>query len=500
MDSFYTLPWTLSSVLCAVALMGCAAGPDFERPASPDVSGYLATPMPVRTTSAPVALGGSQQIVDGVEVDTHWWRKLGSNELNALIKDALENNPDLEATEAAVRQAQEQYAAKAGATRIPQLEGGLIGQRQRMSPGAVGQPVEMGEYSLYDTSISVHYTFDLTGGNRRALEALAARSNYETYRLAGARLTLAANVASAAITDASLSGQIEVLEAITRSQHEQLEIDRARVRLGRADQDEVRRLQTQIENNRAQISALRNLHEHNEHMLAVLVGRPPAAGELPRFSLGDFNLPTELPLIVPSELVRMRPDILAAEALLHAANAEYGVAVSNLYPQITISADIGSQALSGGTLFGGGSAVWSLVGQLTQPLFKPGLPAERRAALAAFHAAAANYQSVVLESLRGVADVLRALEYDARRLAALRAAEVASQASQDSESRRHMLGASSYYELLVAQQRTQQIAIERVAAQAKRLTNSIAFYQAVAGVDITVNETVVAQSATDFDS
>jgi len=172
-----------------------------------------------------------------------------------------------------------------------------------------------------------------------------------------------------------------------------------------------------------------------------------------------------MPLVVPSELVRRRPDIQASEALLHAANADYGVAVAKLYPQINLSANLGSQALTTGTLFGGGSAVWGLVAQLTQPLFNPGLPAEKRAALAAFDAAAANYQSVVLESLRNVADTLRAVESDAQTLTALAAADMAAQASLQSVERQYRLGAASYLQLLIAQQQAQSIRINMVAAQ-----------------------------------
>lgn len=232
---------------------------------------------------------------------------------------------------------------------------------------------------------------------------------------------------------------------------------------------------------RAGIPLLRNQLQQSEHLLAVLAGRPPGAGGLPSFSLQEFTLPAVLPLTVPSQLVRMRPDIQAAEALLHAANAEYGVAVANLYPQLNLSANLGSQALTTGALFGSGSAIWSLVAQLTQPLFNPGLPAEKRAALAAFYAAAAHYQGVVLESLRNVADVLRALENDARRLAALSAADAAAQGSLELMQRKYRLGAASYVQLLIAQQQAQQTQIDLIEAQAQRLVDSAVFYQAMGG-------------------
>ena len=335
------------------------------------------------------------------------------------------------------------------------------------------------------------------GGNRRALEALAANIDYQRYQLEGARLTLTANIVTTAITQASLAARIEATEAILHSQEDQLGLTRERVRLGQAAPDDELALLTLAEQTRATIPLLRNQLQQVEHLLAVLAGRAPGAGGLPSFSLEEFSLPAVLPVVVPSELVRARPDIQAAEAILHTANAEYGVAIANLYPQLNLSANLGSQALTTGALFGSGSAVWSLVGQLTQPLFAPGLPAKKRAALAAFEAAAANYQNVVLESLRNVADVLRALDNDAQRLAALAAADAAAQASLESMQRRYALGAASYIELLVAEQQSQQTRINLIEARSRRLINSAALYQAMGGGRSSAGEDVAMSSPTD---
>jgi NodT family efflux transporter outer membrane factor (OMF) lipoprotein len=327
----------------------------------------------------------------------------------------------------------------------------------------------------------VRYRLDLAGGNRRALEALAARADYRRFQLAGARLTLAANVASAAIVQARLAAQVEGMEALLRDEDEQLALSRERVRLGAASPDEALSRQLQAEQSRAGVPTQRKLQQQNEHLLAVLAGRAPGAGGMLRFALEEFTLPSDLPLVVPSELVRRRPDIQAAEALLHTANAEYGVAVSKLYPQFNLSASLGSQALGSGALFGSGSAVWLLLGQLTQPLLNPGLPAEKRAALAAFEAAAANYQGVVLEALRNVADVLRALDNDAQSFAALSNADVAAQGALASVQRQHALGAASYVQVLSARQQARQVRLSLVAARAQRLVNTVALYQAVGG-------------------
>lgn len=471
----------LVPLMLAGSLAGCAVGPGFRRPADPGVITYSPTPFPERTASAPGGQGEAQRVVERMNVGAAWWRALGVPALDTLIGQALVANPTLAAAEATLRQAQEAFSAQAGSSRYPTADASLGGQRQRFNPGTLGQPGEPREFTLLNASVAVRYKLDLAGGNRRALEALAARADYRRYQLDGARLTLAANIASTAIAQARLMAHVEGMEAMLRDEDEQLALSRERVRLGAASPDEALTRQLQAELSRAEVPAQRKLQQQNEHLLSVLAGRAPGVGGMPTFNLAEFVLPSELPLVVPSELVRRRPDIRAAEALLHAANAEYGVAVARLYPQVNLSASLGSQALSSSALFGSGSAVWVLLAQLTQPLLNPGLPAEKRAALAAFDAAAANYQGVVLESLRNVADVLRALDNDAQTLAALATAEAAAQGSLESVQRQYGLGAVSYVQVLSARQRAQQIRLSLVAARAQRLVDSVALYQALGG-------------------
>ncbi|MCW8830037.1 MAG: efflux transporter outer membrane subunit [Gammaproteobacteria bacterium] len=465
----------------AIVLASCASGPDFMPPDAPTVSRYTDTALPERTVSAAGAHGNSQHFIEAASVAQQWWRELGSARLNALINQAFQSSPTLASARATLRQAEHIYAAQAGSTRYPQVDASLGGQRQRISPAASGQTGEAQEFNLYNANVGVHYQLDLAGGNRRALEALAARADYQRYQLEGARLSLAATITTTAITQARLSAQIQAMENILGVQEEQLEIAREQLRLGQATFDDILALQTQVEQTRADIVPLRQQAAQHRHRLAVLAGRAPGVGGMPSFELEDFTLPVELAVVVPSELVRQRPDIQAAESLLHAANAEYGVAISQMYPQLNLSANLGSQALTTGALFSSGSTVWSLIGQLTQPLFNPGLSAEKRAALAALDAAAANYQSVVLESLRNVADVLQALDYGAQALAAQAAAEASAQASLQSMQRQYALGTVSYLQLLTAQQQAQQSRISLIDVQSQRLIDTTLLYQAMGG-------------------
>ncbi|MDP2325099.1 MAG: efflux transporter outer membrane subunit, partial [Gammaproteobacteria bacterium] len=363
----------MAALVLTGVLAGCASGPDFKRPAPPAVQSYTAAPAPEHTVSATTTLGEAQRIHTGTDVGAKWWRNLGSPALDALIEQALEGSPTLAAAQATLRQAQEIHAAQAGSTRYPQVDADLRAQRQRLNPSAQGQEGDAHEFNLYSAGVVVRYQPDLSGGKRRALEALAARTEYRHYELEGVRLDLTAAIATTAITQARLAGQLQSVETILAAQDEQLHLTRERVRLGNAAPDEVLNLQAKVEQTRADVPLLRHQRQQSEHRLAVLAGRAPGAGGLPTFTLDEFTLPVGLPLVLPSELVRRRPDIQAAESLLHAANAEYGVSVANMYPQLNLSASLGSQALSTGALFGSGSAVWSLIGQLTQSLFNPGL-------------------------------------------------------------------------------------------------------------------------------
>jgi NodT family efflux transporter outer membrane factor (OMF) lipoprotein len=471
----------LAALMAAGTLAGCTSGPRFKPPAAPEAIAYTATPMPAHTDSAAGALGGSQRFVEGAEVGATWWGMLRSPKLDTLISHAFEASPSLDAAQATLRQAQERFFAQAGSNRYPQVDAGLGAQHQRFNPSALGQDAEAREFSLFSATVGVRYRLDLAGASRRALEALAARADYQRFQMEGARLTLAASIAGTAVRQAQLAAQLEATEAILRLEEEQLVIGRERLRLGAASEDDVLALQIARDQTRAGIPLQRTLLQQSGHLLATLAGRAPSDGGMPSFTMNEFTLPADVPLIVPSELVRRRPDIRAAEALMRVSNAEYGMAVAKLYPQLNLSANLGSQALTAGALFGSGSAVWSLIAQLTQPLFNPALPAEKRGALAAFEASAANYQSIVLESMRSMADVLRALENDAQSLAALASAEAAVQSTLESVQRQYSLGAASYLQVLTVQRQLAQMRSSLVAARAQRLVDNVALYQAMGG-------------------
>jgi NodT family efflux transporter outer membrane factor (OMF) lipoprotein len=465
-------------MIWGMALTGCSVGPDFKSPAPPVVQNYTAAALPAQTASAPIELGGAQHFMQQVPIGTAWWRQFGSSELNRLVDQALQSSPTLEAAQATLRQAEETYNAQAGSTLYPQVGVGLGGARERYNAAGLAMPISH-TFDLYNASVDVSYNLDLSGGNRRTLEALAAQADYQRFQFDGARLTVAANVVTSAFAQAQLSAQIMAVEQILAAQTEQLHLIRQRLAMGNASDADVLILQTQVKQTRASILPMRNRLEQINHLLAILVGQPPGAASMPQFALTNFYLPTDLPLHIPSELVRQRPDIQASEALLHVANAQYGVAVSRFYPQLTLSASMGS--LTNAVLFNSASGVWGLAGQLTQPLFNAGLRPGARAAKAGFNAAAANYRQTVLQALRNVADVLRALDNDAQALQAQADANALVRHSLELVQTQYRLGVDNYLQVLTAQQQVQQTNIDLITIQAQRLADTAALYQAMGG-------------------
>ena len=463
-----------------VAMVGCASGPDYVRPESLSVTKFVTVAPSASTPASPVIHGGSQEFVNAA-VPGEWWKELQSDKLNHLIAQALVASPSLAAAQATLRQARHNYAASSGSTELPQVNAKLGAQRLGANNAAAGLPDGERTYDLYNATVAVSYDLDLAGGNRRALEALTAQADYQSYQLEGSRLTLAANLVLTAITQAQLAAQIDATNILLQGQAEQIAITRKRIELGSGTQLEVLALQAQMEQTQAGLHGIHNKKAQTRHLLALLAGLAPGETGLPEFEFADFALPGTLPVSVPSEWVRRRPDVRASEALLQTASAQYGVAVAKLYPQLTLTANLGSQALTTASLFGPGSLIWSLGGQLVQPLFNPGLRANTKALEAGLDAAKANYQQTVLQSLRNVADVLRTIESDALVQQSLESANASAAKALKLVERQYALGSASYLQLLLSQQQAQQAHINTLEVRARRLSNTVTLYQAMGG-------------------
>ncbi len=473
------------SCLTAAALIaGCAAGPDFRTPESTKSEVYTSAVLPVQTESAPGVAGAAQRFAAGRDIPAEWWTLFHSPPLDELIKQALRDSPTIGAAEAALRQSQEEYNARRGTAFYPQIDAGASVSRQKISGASIGQPNRLfSPFTLYNASVSVSYSLDVFGGARRELEALEAHVEYQQFQLEAAHLALTANIVTAAVREALLRAQLAVTHEIAAEQEEQLGIVKRQFEVGAAAKTDVLLQQGKVAQTKASLAPLEKELAQNRHELAVLAGKLPSeTSALPEFRLDAFELPQELPLTLPSILARQRPDIRAAESVLHAASAQVGVATANLYPHITLTGGYGSQAVTTGDLFSAGSAVWSYGAGLLQPLFHGGeLKAQRRAAVAAYDGALAGYRQTVLLAFQNVADVLRALDLDAQALKAQADADAAARDSLDTARKQYQLGAASHLAVLLAESQYEEAHLGLVQAEATRFADTAALFQALGG-------------------
>ncbi len=473
---------SLVSALAVTALAGCAVGPDFKEPEAPAVNSYTREALPAETASTPGRAGTAQQFVAGQEIPSEWWTLFHSEALDRLIRQALADSPSLAAAQATLRQAQENLRAEVGVV-SPRVDAGLSGERQRFSFAAIGQPnAPSTVFNLYNASVAVTYTFDVGGGWRRELEAMRAQVDYQGFQLRGAHLALTANIVTTAIREASLRAQMQTLAEIVALQQKALDILEQQFKLGGARRTDVLAQRAQLVQTRSTQPPLEKELALARHQLAVLVGQLPSQADLPEFTLDGLELPVHLPVSLPSELVRQRPDIRAAEALLHQASAQVGVATANLYPRITLSGSYGSLANNTADLFGPTANVWSVGASVLQPLFHGGeLTARRRAAIAAYDQAAAQYRETVLRAFQNVADALRALDIDARTLRMQAEAASVARDTLELTQKEFRYGASNYLNLLNAERQYQQTRISLVQSQAQRYADTAALFQALGG-------------------
>lgn len=472
----------LQPLILAVVLSGCAVGPDFMRPKLLDVESYTAEPIPNKTAESDGVAGAAQRFIEGKDIPVQWWTVFHSPLLNGLINDALAANSNILSAEAALRVAQENVYAQRGAY-FPSVSANFSPSRQKTAP-VLSSPLSSGDsvYSLHTAQLNVSYAVDVFGGNRRLVESLQAQADSQKYQLVAAQLSVTSNLVAAVVQLASLRDQISATDATIELLREQLRILRKQLELGAIAESNVIAQEGALAQTEATLPALNKQLAQQRDLIAALTGRYPSQVGSLDLSLSDLVLPTELPLTLPSTLVQKRPDIRSAEEQLHAASAQIGVAVANMFPQISITAGQGSTATAIADLFTSGTGFWSIAGSLTQPLFQGGtLLHRKRSAQAAFDQAAAQYQGTVIAALQSVADALHAIRFDAEAVRAATAAETSTRSTLDIVRRQLELGDVSYLALLQADQAYQQSRIAAIQARAGRLADSAALFQALCG-------------------
>ena len=467
--------------LLSVFAGGCAVGPNFKPPAAPKVSGYTASLLTATSSTTNVVGGQAQHFVEGQDISGEWWTLFRSKPLNDLIERSLTNNPDIKSAQAALLLARENVLAQRGAY-YPSVTGGFSASRNRTSTKLAPIPnANEFLYSLYTPQLSVSYVPDVFGLNRRTVESSQAQAEQQRYALAAAHITLSANVAAAAIQEASLRAQVSATVELLNINTNMLQILRLQLAKGYAGGLDVAAQEEQLAQLSATLPPLLKQLAQQRDLLAVLSGRFPSQDLVEKFELSSLQLPQELPLSLPSLLVKQRPDVRQAEENLHFASAQVGVAIANRLPSFPLTADIGNMALVAGEMFAG-TGFWSLGAGVTQPIFEGGTLLHReRAARAAYVQAAEQYRSAVLTAFQNVADTLHALQQDADALTAAAGAKAAAGITLDLARKQFQSGYATYLALLNAEQAYQQAEINLVQTQANRYADTVALFQALGG-------------------
>jgi NodT family efflux transporter outer membrane factor (OMF) lipoprotein len=465
--SIQTARWALVAVPALALLSGCIVGPDFTRPAAP-ASQHYDVDAEQRLSHEGDSKGASRIDFDE-KMDGDWWQVLGSPKLDRVMRQAIAGNLDLEAADATIRQADEAVTATRGGL-LPQVDMGATGGRQRASSTGT-----LATSNFYAVGLQVSFDFDLFGGTRRKVEEQAALAELQRHRFDAAYLTVTGNVAHQALLLASARAQIQAVQTLLANDRKNLELVQTAHRYGSATQVDVALATSQLAQDETLLPPLAQQQDAARHALSVLVGNGPADWTPPDFDLDDFALPADLPVSLPSELARERPDILEAEAQLHAASAVIGVATADMYPHLQLSASLSQIGPGGGTL-------WGLVGGLTTPIAHGGtLQASRRASIDGYDASMANYRQTVVVSLGQVADVLQAINHDGEEYAAQQHALDAASTSLRLNQQGYRVGEIGVLQVLDAERTYERALIDDIRATTARYLDTVQLCIALGG-------------------
>jgi NodT family efflux transporter outer membrane factor (OMF) lipoprotein len=470
-------------LLLALLLTGCAVGPDYQTPAGPAQSRYDLAQVP---TQERVERTGPA-LRDGSPVPANWWTLLRCPALNDIEATALISNKTLVAAQATLRQAV-QIEQEARAAYWPQLGVSASAARNGSGIGSTANSIDgvflpSGQVANYFTvGPAASYMIDLFGATARAVEQSAAEQDYQHAQLLAAHLAVTGGVATQAINMAAARLQIGSVEDILTNDRENLKIAERLYTIGKAARGDVLTAQSQLVGDQPQLASLRQQLSVARHTLSVLLSLAPSEWTPPDFAIDDFTVPQDLPTTLPSALVHRRPDILAAESLLHADSAAVGIAVAQLYPTVTLSASLTQGSADISQLFKGANSVWSLGGGLTAPIFRGGaLQAQKQAAIEAYQAQRATYEQTVIAAFGQVADSLRALNHDAELLHDTEAGLTVATASLEVQRASYKVGKTSLVQLLIAQRTYAQARQGLTTARAQQLEDIVQFFLAMGG-------------------
>jgi NodT family efflux transporter outer membrane factor (OMF) lipoprotein len=472
----------LSVTAILLVAMGCKVGPNYKPPTAPQVTGYTPAALTATTATPNVTGGEAQKFTSGEDIPGEWWTVFQSKALDDLIERALKVNPDIKAAQAALMVARENVLAQRGAY-FPNVSAGFSADHSKTS--AVVSPFTANSaltYSLYTPQVAVSFVPDVFGLNRRTVESLAAQEQQARYALAATHITLSSNVAAAAIQEASSRAQIEATRELITINTDELKILREQFAKGYVSRLDVAAQESQLAQVQAALPPLLKQLAQQRDLLAALAGGFPDKDLPEKFELSSLQLPQELPVSLPSQLVEQRPDVRQAEANLHSASALIGVARANRLPSFALTGDVGSMSLIFSHMFSSGEGFWDLTGGVTQTVFDAGTLRHRElAARDAYQQASEQYRSTVITAFQNVADTLNALEQDADGLTTAAKARDAAKVTLDLSQKQYQAGYANYLALLSAEQGYQQAVINMVQAQTNRFADTVALFQALGG-------------------
>lgn len=475
-----------STLLLALACASCAVGPDFKRPEPPADAGYAPEATPSTTQSAQELQGGAQTVRLGERIRGDWWTLFHSPQLDQLISQAFAASPTLDAARAALVVAQANAAAQRSAY-FPTVTAGYTGSRTKLGQAvpaattATPSNAPSGIYNFHTAQLNVGYTPDVFGGTRRSVESLEAQAEVQQYQLEAAYVTLASNVAAAAIQEALLRRQLSVSGDMIASGEQSLAIVQRQWKAGAVSHLDVALQEAALAQTKQQLPGLRKQLETTRDLLRTLVGAGPST-QVPQFDLDSFELPAELPVSLPSQLVEQRPDLKAAEAQLHSAGAQIGVARAARLPQFSIQGQAGGGAMNIADMFSPAGRFFSLLAGVTQPIFDAGALGQReKAARANYDLVAAQYRSAVLNAMQNVADALHAVQMDSEALQAASDNARSAHTVLDLTQRQYGHGYLDRVALINAQQSDRQASMTLLQARAARLADTVGLFQAVGG-------------------
>jgi NodT family efflux transporter outer membrane factor (OMF) lipoprotein len=456
-------------------LSACAVGPDFHSPASPAITSLTASPLPT------AAAGRDQQaFVHGLEIPRKWWELFHCKPLDTVTARAIDGNPDMEAARASVRIASANTEAARGAF-FPQIgvNGGASAQKPPSTPGASASP-----YSLASGALSISFVPDVFGLTRRQVESLSAQTEAQRFELEATYLTLASKMALAAVQEASLRDQIKSAEISISVARDVLALLKKQLEVNESSRTDVAAQEVTLAQFEQQMQTLSKQQAANRDAMIALSGRYAGEGIPEKFDFACFQLPPSLPLSLPSSIVRQRPDVRAAEANMHSATAEIGVAIANRLPQFNLTANAGASASAISKLasFSSPLGFWSLAGSVAGTLFDGmTLQQKQRAAEAGLDRAAALYRSTVITAFQNIADVLQTIEADRRLFVAANRGEKAARLNLELTRKLLDQGQTSMLQMLSAQQMYAQASASKAQARAARLSDTILLFQALGG-------------------